>query len=70
MVFSVKAVESGPNNFAAFQAKAIQLNGTAASAPASPSGTPSNDSNGAILPGRSAAAMMALLGVVVGSMVL
>ncbi|KAJ7828283.1 hypothetical protein B0H14DRAFT_3873388 [Mycena olivaceomarginata] len=69
MVFSVNAVESGPN-FAAFQAKAIQLNGTAASAPASSSGTPSNDSNGAILPGRSAAAMMALLGVVVGSMVL
>ncbi|KAI0094082.1 hypothetical protein BDY19DRAFT_989588 [Irpex rosettiformis] len=28
MVFSVNAVESGPNNFAAFQAKAMQLNGT------------------------------------------
>ncbi|KAJ7349148.1 hypothetical protein DFH08DRAFT_743009 [Mycena albidolilacea] len=72
MVFSVNAVESGPNNFAAFQAKAIQLNGTAAATSASPSGTgtPSNDSNGAILPGRSAAAMMALLGAVVGSMVL
>lgn len=28
MVFSVNAIESGPNNFAAFQAKAKQLNGT------------------------------------------
>ncbi|EMD34426.1 hypothetical protein CERSUDRAFT_117296 [Gelatoporia subvermispora B] len=28
MVFSVNAVEGGPNNFAAFQATAIQLNGT------------------------------------------
>ena len=28
MVFSVNAVESGPNNFAAFQAKAKALNGT------------------------------------------
>jgi hypothetical protein len=28
MVFSVNAIESGPNTFAAFQAKATQLNGT------------------------------------------
>ncbi|KAJ7915492.1 hypothetical protein B0H13DRAFT_2270325 [Mycena leptocephala] len=40
MVFSVNAVESGPNNFGAFQAKAIQLNGTAS---ASPSGSASNN---------------------------
>jgi len=30
MVFAVNAIESGPNNFDAFKAKAIQLNGTAA----------------------------------------
>ncbi|KAJ7312375.1 hypothetical protein DFH08DRAFT_1044378 [Mycena albidolilacea] len=47
MVFSVNTVESSPNNFAAFQAKAIQLNSTAVSASVSPSGTPSNDSDGA-----------------------
>ncbi|RDB21255.1 Programmed cell death protein 5 [Hypsizygus marmoreus] len=29
MVFSINAIESGPNNFAAFKAKAIELNGTA-----------------------------------------
>jgi len=28
MVFSVNAIESGPNNFAAFKAKAMALNGT------------------------------------------
>lgn len=32
MVFSVNAVESGPNNFGAFQAKAMQLNGTSKAA--------------------------------------
>jgi hypothetical protein len=62
MVFSVNAVE--PNSFDAFKAKAIQLNGTAAT----PSGSPITDTtNGAsILPVRSAAAMMALVGLVVG----
>ena len=28
MVFSVNAIDTGPNNFAAFQARAKQLNGT------------------------------------------
>ncbi|KAL0947458.1 hypothetical protein HGRIS_013565 [Hohenbuehelia grisea] len=43
MVFSVNAVESGPNNFAAFQEKAKQLNGTAAtSASGAPSPSASN----------------------------
>ncbi|KAF7353650.1 Programmed cell death protein 5 [Mycena venus] len=66
MVFSVNAIESGPNNFAAFQAKAIQLNGTTAPG-SSPSGSNSADTtNGALLPVRSAAAMVALVGVVVG----
>ncbi|KAJ6500550.1 Cupredoxin [Mycena sanguinolenta] len=62
MVFSVNAVESGPNNFAAFQALAIKLNGTANSTTSPTSDTTS----GALLPVRSAAAMVALMGVVVG----
>ncbi|KAI0811207.1 hypothetical protein BC629DRAFT_1479616 [Irpex lacteus] len=36
MVFSVNAVESGPNNFGAFQAKAMQLNGTSKAASSAP----------------------------------
>ncbi|KAJ7243410.1 hypothetical protein B0H12DRAFT_1131014, partial [Mycena haematopus] len=62
MVFSVNAVESGPNNFAAFQALAKQLNGTTNATTSSTTQT----TNGASLPVRSAAAMMALVGVVVG----
>ncbi|KAF7359282.1 hypothetical protein MSAN_01270600 [Mycena sanguinolenta] len=64
MVFSVNAVESGPNNFAAFQALAIQLNGTANSTTSATGAT--DTTNGALLPVRSAAAMVALVGVVVG----
>jgi plastocyanin len=43
MVFSVNAVESGPNNFGAFQEKAKQQNGSGASTSSSgaPSATPS-----------------------------
>jgi hypothetical protein len=37
MVFSVNAVESSANTFAAFKAKAIQLNGTASSSTTSTS---------------------------------
>ncbi|KAK7035741.1 programmed cell death protein 5 [Favolaschia claudopus] len=63
MVFSVNAVESGPNNFGAFKDKAIQLNGTAAA----PSAPPSTDTqNGALLPARSAGVIVALAGVVAG----
>jgi plastocyanin len=39
MVFAVNAVESSANNFAAFQAKAIQLNGTASSTASGSSAT-------------------------------
>jgi len=39
MVFSVNAVESSANNYAAFQARAMQLNGTGTSTSASPSPT-------------------------------
>ncbi|KAJ7632140.1 Cupredoxin [Roridomyces roridus] len=59
MVFSVNAVD--PNSFAAFQAKAIQLNGTASASAASPSNT-----NGATLPVRSAAGTIAFVGLVLG----
>ncbi|KAJ7460994.1 hypothetical protein B0H11DRAFT_2057691 [Mycena galericulata] len=65
MVFSVNAVE--PNDFAAFKAKAIQLNGTASASAASPSATSATETkNGATLPGRSAAATLALVGFVLG----
>ncbi|KAJ7118741.1 hypothetical protein C8R44DRAFT_878298 [Mycena epipterygia] len=69
MVFSANAVESGPNNFAAFQAKAIQLNGTSSSAsstPPSASGQTDASNGATILPVRSAGAMMALAALVVG----
>lgn len=39
MVFSVNAVESGPNSFEAFQAKAIQLNGSSATTSSSAPGS-------------------------------
>lgn len=50
MVFSANAIESGPNNFAAFQAKAKQLNGTSTSSSqsstsVSPSATTSTTSS-------------------------
>jgi len=65
MVFAINPVE--PNTFAAFQAKAIQLNGTASASAGSPSATSATDaSNGATLPGRSAAATIALVGLVLG----
>lgn len=49
MVFSVNAIESGPNTFDAFKAKAIQLNGTSGTSgsPSStaPSSQPSNSAS-------------------------
>jgi len=44
MVFAVNAVESGPNNFAAFQAKAMQLNGTGTATSSLPSASSSSGS--------------------------
>jgi plastocyanin len=44
MVFAVNAVESGANNFAAFQAKAIQLNGTATTTSSGSSATSTSSS--------------------------
>jgi hypothetical protein len=43
MVFSANAVETGPNNFEAFQARAEQINGTSSNSTSSTSG----NSNGA-----------------------
>lgn len=51
MVFSVNAIESGQNNFAAFQARAKQINGTStstSSGPASSSTDTSGSSSGAL----------------------
>lgn len=73
MVFSVNSVESGPNNFAAFEAAAKQQNGstvTATSSASSSSGTTKSNANGAsmIQINRGAGIAVALVGVVVGSM--
>jgi hypothetical protein len=40
MVFSVNAVESGPNNFETFKANAIRLNGTASNNTSTPTRQP------------------------------
>lgn len=39
MVFSANAVETGPNNFEAFQARAEQINGTGSNSTSSTSGS-------------------------------
>ncbi|KAJ7631079.1 hypothetical protein FB45DRAFT_833974 [Roridomyces roridus] len=62
MVFSINAIESGPRNFAAFQALAEQLNGTAAAALASPSSTGTPPPNGA--PSLRVPSALMLLGLV------
>ena len=62
MVFSINAVESGPNNFAAFQALAKRINGTAAPATTSPTPAPSTPANGALsMASASYGAMMGLV---------
>ncbi|KAH7927077.1 hypothetical protein BV22DRAFT_1061669 [Leucogyrophana mollusca] len=66
MVFSVNAVESGPNNYAAFQARAMQLNGTATSASSSPSQTGTKSGGAAPGIGHSAGAVLVLLSAVIG----
>lgn len=45
MVFSANAIESGPNNFAAFQALAEQLNGTSTSTSSATSSSSSTTSS-------------------------
>lgn len=74
MVFSVNSVESGPSNFAAFQANAKQQNGstatTATSSAATSTSTSSSKVNGAGMIGvnRVAGITVALLGVAFGLM--
>ncbi|THH21089.1 hypothetical protein EW146_g381 [Bondarzewia mesenterica] len=62
MVFSVNANESSPNTFAAFQARAKQINGTSSNSTSSPSGS----SNGATSLHRSAGIAIALISAVLG----
>ncbi len=69
MVFSVNAIESGPNNFAAFQARAKQLNGT--SSTSSGAASPTNTTNGASSIssiGVGAGTVAALLSILVGTL--
>jgi plastocyanin len=47
MVFSVNAIATGPNNFAAFQASAKQQNGSATSPSSAPASTSTGSSGGA-----------------------
>ena len=66
MVFSVNAIETGPNNFAAFKARAMQLNGTSAtSSPTSTaSGSSSSDSGALSIHGFTSAGASVSLGLV------
>jgi len=72
MVFSANAVESGPNNFDAFQAAAKQQNGTTSSSSSttasSSSSTTKSNANGAIMTqiNRGAGIAVALVGVAFG----
>ncbi|KAH8117615.1 Cupredoxin [Phellopilus nigrolimitatus] len=68
MVFAVNAIESGPNNFGAFQALARQLNGTSASSTATSSGSSSTNTSAAMsaYASRSAGVALVLAGLVFG----
>lgn len=74
MVFSANAVETGPNNFAAFQAAAKAQNGTSSTASSSAAGSSSTASgktaNGAMptFAGRGAGIAVGLVGVAFGLM--
>ena len=57
MVFSINAVESGPNNFAAFLALAKQINGTAATTGASGAGSATASSPSVTKPPSNGAVM-------------
>jgi len=74
MVFSANAVESGPNNFAAFQAAAKAQNGTSATASSSAAGSTSTvngkTASGAMptFAGRGAGIAVGLVGIAFGLM--
>ncbi|KAH7889990.1 hypothetical protein F5I97DRAFT_1949095 [Phlebopus sp. FC_14] len=68
MVFSVNAIESGPNTFAAFKARAIQLNGTATTTSTSTGSSPTQTGSkgAAAKTGVGAGALLGLVGAIVG----
>ncbi|KAL5533378.1 hypothetical protein ACEPAF_5154 [Sanghuangporus sanghuang] len=72
MVFSANAIESGPNNFAAFKQRAMQLNGTSASSSptSTASGSSSSSSSAALsihgLTGAGAGASLGLVSLLFG----
>ncbi|KAG1868797.1 hypothetical protein C8R48DRAFT_598476 [Suillus tomentosus] len=68
MVFSVNAVESGANNFAAFKAQAIRLNGTSSSSTSTSTSTgvqaTQTKSSGAVKNDRGTRVLVGIVGVV------
>jgi plastocyanin len=67
MVFSVNAVESGPNNYAAFKAQAIQLNGTSSSTTSTGAQATQTKSGGVVkMNDRGTSVLVGLMGVVAG----
>jgi hypothetical protein len=68
MVFSVNAIATGPNNFAAFQALAIQENGTASATlgTSAPSQTKSGAST--LSPSHAAGVVVAIFAIIVSVM--
>lgn len=70
MVFAINAVESGPNNFAAFQALAKRVNGTAAGTAsaggAATTGAPANGALGRVRGGF--AGLVGMAGIVLAMM--
>ncbi|KAG1736793.1 hypothetical protein EDB19DRAFT_1021775 [Suillus lakei] len=67
MVFSVNAVESGPNTYAAFKANAIQLNGTSSTTTSTGAQATQTKSGGAVkMSDRGASVLVGLVGVAAG----
>lgn len=67
MVFSVNAVESGSNNYAAFKAKAIQLNGTLTTSTSTGAQATQTKSGGVVkMSDHGAGVLVGLVGVVTG----
>jgi len=67
MVFSVNAIATGPNNFAAFKAMAIQQNGTATATSGASTPTQSNGASGSLVT-RGASIAVAFIAAVFGLM--
>lgn len=67
MVFSVNAVESGANNYAAFKAQAIQLNGTSSSTTSTGAQATQTESGGVVkMNDRGTSVLVGLVGVMAG----